>query len=146
VDEAYKEISGSEHGIYQTYKLALYSYALQKVSGSHYYGQEDNLYRSQGPDGGFHTGYDQLGTYAGTRENAETNSIAIIEISSLSSTCAVPFNCFPQIFSIPPWIIYLYSGLALTAVAVVITVLVLEARKRKQAITHSKNGGLVALV
>jgi hypothetical protein len=29
VDEAYKDGSGSEHGIYQTYKLALYFYALR---------------------------------------------------------------------------------------------------------------------
>jgi len=29
VDESYKDGSGSEHGIYETYKLALYLYALQ---------------------------------------------------------------------------------------------------------------------
>jgi hypothetical protein len=106
--------------------LALYLYALQ-AKGTYYYGEEDNLFRSQGPDGGFHTGYDQIGTYAGTRENAETTSIAMIAISSLSTTSpfALPF------FSIPPWIIYLYTELAVAAVAVVITVPVLEQRKRK---------------
>jgi hypothetical protein len=66
-----------------------------------------------------------MGTYAGTRENAETTSIAIIAISSLSTS---PFA--PPFFSISAWIIYLYTGLA-AAAAVVITVLVLEQRKRK---------------
>jgi len=60
VDEAYKDDSGSEQGTYQTYKLALYLYTLQ-ATGTYYYGEEDNLFRSQGPDGGFHTGYDQTG-------------------------------------------------------------------------------------
>src|SRR5439155_26996838 len=128
VDEAYKDGSGSEHGIDQTYKLALYTYALQNVPGSYYYGEEENLFRSQGPDGGFHTGYDQTGTYAGTGENVETTFIAMIAISNLStkSPFALPF------FAIPPWIIYLYTGLAAAAVAVVIAVVILEQRRRKQ--------------
>ncbi len=126
-EEPYKDGSGSEHGIYRTYKLALYLYALQ-ATGTYYYEEEGNLLRSQGPDGGFHTGYDQIGTYAGTRENAEITSIAIIAISSLSTTSpfALPF------FSIPPWIIYLYTGLAAAAVAVFIAVVILEQRRRKQ--------------
>ena len=51
----------------------------------------------------------------------------MIAISSLSTTSpfALPF------FSVPPWIIYLYAGLAVTSVAVVITVLVLDKGKRK---------------
>ena len=53
VDEPYKDGSGSEHGIYQTYKLALYLYTL-RATGTYYYGEEDNLLRSQGPDGRFH--------------------------------------------------------------------------------------------
>jgi hypothetical protein len=122
VDEPYKDGSGSEHGIYQTYKLARYLYALQKISGTYNYGEEENLLRSQGPDGGFHTGYDPIGTYAGTQENAETTSIVMITIST---TCIFPF-C-----SIPPWIIYLYTGLAVAAVLMVVTILVLEQRKRK---------------
>jgi len=128
VDEAYKAGSESEHGIYQTFKLALHIYALQKVSCSLSYREEEILFRMQGPDGGFHTGYDQAGTYAGTQENTETTSIAIIAISSLSTTS--PF-AFP-FFSIPMWIIYLYTGLAGAAVAGVITVLVLEQRKREK--------------
>ncbi len=51
----------SEHAIYQAYKLALDLYALQ-ATGTYYYGEEENLFRLQGPDGGFHTGYDQQGT------------------------------------------------------------------------------------
>ncbi len=47
VDEAYKNGFGSEHGIYQTYKLALYLYALQ-ATGTYYYGEEDNLFRLGG--------------------------------------------------------------------------------------------------
>ena len=91
-----KDGSGVEHGIYQTYKLVLYLYALQ-ATGTYYYGEEDNLFQSQGPDGGFHTGYDQEGTYAGTIENVETTSIAIIAISNLSTTSHFPF----PFFSIP---------------------------------------------
>jgi hypothetical protein len=104
VDEAYKDGSGSEHGIYQAYKLALYPYALEKISGTYNYREEENLFRSQGPDGGFHTGYNQIGTYTGTQENAETTSIVMITIST--SPCILLF-C-----SIPPWILYLYTGLA----------------------------------
>jgi len=47
VDESYKDGSVSEHGIYQTYKLALYLYALQ-ATGTYYYGEEDNLFRLGG--------------------------------------------------------------------------------------------------
>ena len=129
VDEPYKGGSGSEHGVYQTYKLALYLYALQ-ATGSYYYGEEDALFRSQGADGGFHTGYDQLGTYAGTEENAETTSIAMIAISGLSTRGPFPFP-FP-LFSIPPWTIYLFIGLAATAVVLVITIIVLDQRKLKR--------------
>ena len=52
----------------------------------------------------------------------------MIAISSLSTTSpfAIPF------YSIPPWIIYLYTGLAAAAVAVVIAVVILEQRRRKQ--------------
>jgi len=57
VDEAYKDGSGSEHGIYQAYKLALYLYALQKVSGAYHYGLEENIFRSLRPDGGFRSGH-----------------------------------------------------------------------------------------
>jgi hypothetical protein len=58
VDELYKDGSGSEHRICKTYELALYDYALQKISGGRDYRAEKNLLRTQGPDGGFHPGYD----------------------------------------------------------------------------------------
>src|SRR2546422_7469984 len=92
-DEPYKD--RSEEGIYQTYKLALYLYALQ-ATGTYYYGEEDNIFRLQGPGGGFHTGYDQIGTYARTRENAETTSIVITAISSLSTTSRSPSHPSPS--------------------------------------------------
>src|SRR6266571_4210604 len=105
VDNPYNGGPGSGHGIYQTFRLALYLYALQ-ATGTYYYGEEQSLFRSQGPDGGFHTGYDQTGTYAGTQENVETTSIVIIAISSLTTPSIFPF------FSIPPWIVFLVIGLA----------------------------------
>jgi len=49
-DEPYKDGSGSENGIYPTYKLAFCLYALQ-ATGTYYYREEDNLFRSQGADG-----------------------------------------------------------------------------------------------
>ncbi len=128
VDEAYKAGSAGEHGIYQTYKLALYNYAQQEISGTYFYGEE-NLFRLQGPDGGFHTGYDQIGTYAGTEENVETTAIAMIAISTLSTTSPFPF----PLFSIPSWIIYFFAAWAVIGVVVVAIVLVLEGKKRKQS-------------
>jgi hypothetical protein len=128
VDESYKDGTGSEHGIYETSKLALYLYALQ-TRGSYYYGQQDTLFRSQGPDGGFHTGYDQDGTYAGTQENAETTSIAMIAISGLSSTS--PFQ-IPLSFSIPPALIYVFIVLAAVAVVILITVFMMEQKRRER--------------
>jgi hypothetical protein len=124
VDEAYKAGSITEHGIYQTFKLALYIYALQKISGAYFYGLEENLFRLQGPDGGFHTGYDQIGTYAGTLENAETTSIAMIAISNLRMD-----HCW--FFCIPSSIVYVFLGLGVAALGVVVTVIVLEQRKRR---------------
>jgi len=128
VDEAYKDGSAMERGIYQTYKLALYIYAQQKISGTYFYGEE-NLFRLQGPDGGFHTGYDQIGTYAGTQENAETTSIAMIAISNLSTTNPFPF----PLFSIPSWLIYLFAAWAAIGGGVVVIVLVLEGKKGKRS-------------
>src|SRR5437773_10372077 len=122
-DEAYKDGSASEHGIYQTYKLALYLYALWKVSNTYQYGVDETLLRMQGPDGSFHTGYDRAGTYAGTLENAETTSIAILALNSTST-----FRLFPVL---PPWIVYVFIGFAAAAGAAVVIVLMLERRKPK---------------
>ena len=116
----------SGHGIYQTYKLALYICALQKLSNTYGYGADQNLFRMQGPDGGFHTGHDRAGTYGGTLENAETTSIAIIALKSTST-----FSLFP-ILALPPWIIYVFIGFAGAAVAAVIIVLMFETRRKGQ--------------
>ena len=124
VDEAFKNGSGSEHGIYQTFTLALYLAALQ-ATGSYYYRQEDNLLRSQGPDGGFHTGYDEDGTYAGTLENAETTSIAIIVLSTLAKGVPIAF----PFLSIPFWLIAAYATFAGVAVGIVVLLLYLDRRK-----------------
>ena len=125
VDEPYKDGSGSEHGVYQTYKLALYIYALEKISSPHYFRLEQTLLRSQGLDGGFHTGYDQAGTYVGTQENAETTSIVVIALSNLSPRCNHPF------LRVPSSVILLFTGLAVAGVGVAITILFLEQRKLK---------------
>ncbi len=59
VDEPYKDGDPSEHGIYQTLKTALYQYTIHLQTHPLPIGLEDTLLRTQGPDGGFHTGYDQ---------------------------------------------------------------------------------------
>src|SRR3989454_6864218 len=74
-DEPYKQ-----SGIYQTYKTALYAYALTLQSIHVPATVTAALLRMQGPDGGFHTGYATNLTYAGTDENAETTSIAILAL------------------------------------------------------------------
>jgi hypothetical protein len=133
VDEAYKDGSVSEHGIYQTYKLALYIYALQKISNVYDYTALDNLLRMQGPDGGFHTGYDTAGTHAATLENTETTSISII---ALNATLAPgPWTILP----LPSWLIYVLIGYAGAATTVVALVLVIEKRRpsvQNQHIPH----------
>src|SRR2546426_3877189 len=89
----------------------------------------------QGPNSGFHTGYDQIGTYAGTEENAETTSIAMIAISNLSTTNPFPF----PLFSIPSWAVYFFAAWALIGVGVVVMVLFLEHRKRKQSFQQMRS-------
>ncbi len=134
VDETYKTGSFIQPGIYQTANVALYIYAIQKVQGGYFYGEESNLFRMQGPDGGFHSGYDQAGTYAGTPENVETTAIAMIAMSSLTSTSPFPF----PLFSIPTWIVYFFAAWAAIAVGVVVIVLLFERRKEKKSF-QSKN-------
>jgi hypothetical protein len=56
----------------------------------------------------------------------------MIVISSLSTRSPLPFP-----FSnpcIPAWIIYLFTGLAISTVSIVIAVLVLKQRKRKASL------------
>ncbi len=69
----------------------------------------------QGPDGGFHTGYDKNGIYAGTQENAETTSIAIITLYTSEQTLWFPF----AFLQLPFWITYFYvDAIAASATAV----------------------------
>ncbi len=81
IDEAYKNGVVGERGIYQTFKVALYMFLLKRFSFPVPSGLMEALVRMQGPDGGFHTGYDSNLTYAGTDENAETTSLAIIALN-----------------------------------------------------------------
>jgi hypothetical protein len=68
----------------------------------------------QGPDGGFHTGYDTAGTYAETQENTETTSISIIALNA-----TLTYSILPRI-SLPPWLIYIFIGFAGAAATVVV--------------------------
>src|SRR6267143_275314 len=76
-DEPYKQ-----SGIYQTYKTVLYAYALTQQSRPVPATVTATLLRMQDPDGGFHTGYAANMMYAGTDENVETTSIAILSLNT----------------------------------------------------------------
>jgi len=130
VDEPYQNGTPSEQGIYQTYKLALYIHVLTKQGIPVYPGLIERLMRMQDPDGGFHTGYDQAGTYAGTLANAETTSIVIITLNLLASQHAPqwPFPSIERLLSAT----LLYSLVALVAGTAVTTVFFYwDRRKRK---------------
>ena len=52
--------------------------------------------------------------------------------------------CILLFCSIPPWIIYVYTGLAVAAILVVVTILVLEQRKcDNSANVAGRNGPLL---
>lgn len=135
IDEPYKNGTPSEHGIYQTYKLALHIVHQTKLSQEPFPGQVENLLRMQGPDGGFHTGYDQTGTYAGTLANAETTSILIITLNLVASQ---QLPCFPFLCLQPLTTIITYFIIA-TAAGVAITVgfIYLEQRKRRETLKNA---------
>jgi len=85
VDEPFK----TGPGVYQTYKDALYLLVLTRLSIAIPAGLLDSILRMQGDNGGFHTGYSPELTYAGTDENAETTSIAILALTEQQpSTCS----------------------------------------------------------
>jgi len=107
-DESYKAPS-KESGIYQTYKTALYAYALTQLSMPVPATVSATLLRMQGPDGGFHTGYATNLTYAGTDENAETTSIAILSLNTFR----------PSIDSTLSWI---GTGITITLLSVLFVV------------------------
>jgi len=118
IDEAYNSTASSEYHVYQTFKLALYLYALYNISHTYNFTAIDTLLLTQGPGLGFYTGYLAAGRYDNmTYENAETTSIAMITLTSLN----------------PPstnWLLYIIIGLVVAAIAAVILVLWIRIRAK----------------
>lgn len=79
----------------------------------------------QGPDGGFHTGYDRDGTYAGTLENAQTTSIVILALQAVPPFSPITLPPIPFILLIAACTI---AGCAVVAVVAVIS---LETKSKK---------------
>lgn len=75
-------------------------------------GLPDRLLRMQDTEGGFRTGYDNIGSYAGTLANAETSSIIIITLNQLAER-QLPQGLFPffQSFSPAFFLLFLVVGL-----------------------------------
>src|SRR2546422_5135477 len=121
-DEPYKQ-----SGIYQTYKTALYAYGLTQLSLPVPTAVAAALLRMQGHDGGFHTGYANNMTYAGTDENAETTSIAII---ALSPTLVPP--------SSPPALIAVTASIALLLLLIVLRIVLRRQSKQSSAPSSRK--------
>lgn len=138
VDEPYQNGPPGELGIYQTYKLALYIHLQAKQYGV-YPGLVERLLRMQGPEGGFHTGYDHAGTYAGTLANAETTSIAIIILNQLTAQQTPPFF-FPFFFTPSALSQLVFYQLIATAAGAAITLGFVywdRRRARRRVIEHS---------
>jgi hypothetical protein len=82
-DEVFRHgTPGSEYHIYQTFKDALYLLLLVKTGQPVPDNLERELLLRQAQDGGFNTGYYDNGLNAGTAENAETTSLAILALQS----------------------------------------------------------------
>lgn len=90
VDEPFKKSQPGEGGLYQTFKIALYILVLTRLSLPVPLGILDVLLQMQGPDGGFHTGYDSTLNYTRTDENAETTSLAIIALDQQAQATTEP--------------------------------------------------------
>jgi len=73
--------AGSSHGIYQTYKLALYIYTSRLLSQPVNQAALAMLLKMQAPDGGFYSGYLPDLTHDNTASNTETTSLAILALS-----------------------------------------------------------------
>ncbi len=104
VDEPYQNGTTIEHGTYQTLKLALYINLMRREGIPVYPGLLERLLRMQDADGGFRTGYDQAGTYAGTLANVETTSTVLLTLNLLASHQQQPLR-FPFV----PWWPYPFS-------------------------------------
>jgi hypothetical protein len=121
VDEAYNSTMSTEYHVYQTYKLALYLYALYNISHTYKYTAIDSLLLTQGPGLGFYTGYLATGRYDNmTYENTETTSIAMLTLTSLNPPPPPP----------PYWLFYIIIGLVVAAGVAVILVLWIRIRAR----------------
>ena len=72
---------GSSHGIYQTYKLALYIYTSRLLSQPVNQAALATLLRMQAPNGGFYSGYLPDLTHGDTLSNTETTSLAVLALS-----------------------------------------------------------------
>ena len=119
VDDSFKNGTNGEKGVYQTFKDALYLLALLKTSQTRPANLEQKILNMQGPDGGFNTGYDPNGTYAGRSENTETTSIVILALGAL-----LP----PE----PWWAIYWYLFLIPIAAAPILLFLLLHFQHRRR--------------
>jgi len=83
VDDAFKNGTNGEKGVYQTFKDALYLLVLLKTGPTMPANLEEKILNMQRSDGGFNTGYYPNGTYAGRSENTETTSIVILVLGAL---------------------------------------------------------------
>jgi len=79
-DTAFRQ--GQNHGIYQTYKLALYIYTAELLGQSVPLSALANLLQMQASDGGFYTGYYPGLTHDNTSTNTETTSLAILALAA----------------------------------------------------------------
>jgi len=79
-DTAFQE--GQNQGIYQTYKLALYIYAVELLGQRVPLSALESLLQMQAPDGGFYSGYYLGLTHGNTTTNTETTSLAILALSN----------------------------------------------------------------
>ncbi len=137
VDEPYQNGTLAERGIYQTFKLALYINLITREGIPVYPGLVERLLRMQDADGGFRTGYDHAGTYAGTLANAETTSIVLLTLNLLASNQQQP-PVFPFFFWWPfPFIIFLIFGI-IAGVGVTAIFILYDQRRRKKTLMRTE--------
>jgi hypothetical protein len=97
-DSVYSDPASSSYHQYQTYKLALYLLAGKTLGQSVPPSVEAVLLKMQdNTTGGFYTGYDSSYSPAGTTENVETTSLAILALTAptealSTSSCSSVFN------------------------------------------------------
>lgn len=82
-DDVYRYGSPGERGVYQTFKDALYLLALTNSGQPIPIGLERTILSMQGPDGGFHTGYNSYDNYTSTEENVETTTLSMLALHSI---------------------------------------------------------------